>query len=84
MKRALVAAFATILLSAGFPALRADNVQSRLEAVILVKKAVAFLKDNGNSFIQFLRQCVCAHLAGIAIHPQIAQGNNIQLRANQL
>jgi signal transduction histidine kinase len=36
-------------MSAGFPALRGDEMASRLEAMILVKKAVAFLKENGRN-----------------------------------
>jgi cytochrome c len=49
MKRILVAMIAAFLLSASFPGLRADEMASRLQAIVLVKKAVAFLKENGRN-----------------------------------
>ena len=49
MRRVLVVMMAVFLMSVGFPALRADEMASRLEAIILVKKAVAFLKENGRN-----------------------------------
>src|SRR3974377_2369200 len=49
MRRTLAVAIAFCLMSASFPALRGDEMASRLEAMILVKKAVAFLKENGRS-----------------------------------
>jgi cytochrome c len=47
MKRMLAVTVAALLMSASFPALRADEMASRMEAMILVKKAVAFLKEKG-------------------------------------
>jgi signal transduction histidine kinase len=49
MKKILVVMIAAFFLSASFPALHADEMASRLQAIILVKKAVAFLKENGRN-----------------------------------
>jgi len=49
MRRLIIVMIVAFLLSAVFPAVRADDIAARLEAIILVKKAVAFLKENGRA-----------------------------------
>jgi len=49
MRRVLVVLTAACLMSAGLTTLRSDEMSSRLEAMVLVKKAVAFLKENGRN-----------------------------------
>lgn len=47
MKKKFAVLVAALILAEGISGLRADEVSSRLEAIILVKKAVAFLVENG-------------------------------------
>jgi cytochrome c len=49
MKRIFALIIAFVVSSAAFHSLRADDAQARMEAMILVKKAVAFLKENGKN-----------------------------------